>query len=189
MLQGAALVRLCGPGKEPVVQDFEQAVDQEFNQENDARTDARTDARSGAVTYVTQSRYFSPVFNAAIFDGPIRIYFAQFQEAQALKLYFNLQERFKDVRKQARGIFKERGQNIFFMIYPNEETFDLSFSGDSPRDPKLTEMAAKVGQRPQIVRARLGSDFVVGVRGPLQDEDLENLCREMDQIVSSPLAI
>lgn len=145
------------------------------------------------VTYVTQSRFFSPVFNAAIFDGPIRIYFAQFQEAQALKLYFNLQERFSEVRKNARGLFKERGQNIFVMMYPNEDTFDLSFSEESANDPKPTglgaESGAGIGVGTQIVRTMLGHDFVVGVRGPIDDEDLENLCREMDQIVSSPMAV
>ena len=151
------------------------------------------------VTYVTQSRFFSPVFNAAIFDGPIRIYFAQFQEAQALKLYYNLQERFADVRKQARGLFKERGQNIFVMLYPNEETFDLSFDDEHDCDPKPKGAGAEAGAvmmansiaglGTQIVRARLGQDFVVGVRGPIDDEELENLCREMDQIVSSPIAV
>jgi len=151
---------------------------------------------SEPVTYVTQSRFFSPVFNAAIFDGPIRIYFAQFQEAQALKLYFNLQERFSEVRKNARGLFKERGQNIFVMMYPNEDTFDLSFGQDSARDPKPTGLGAEAGSAigagmggTQIVRTMLGHDFVVGVRGPIDDEDLENLCREMDQIVSSPMAV
>ena len=137
------------------------------------------------VTYVTQSRFFSPVFNAAIFDGPIRIYFAQFQEAQALKLYYNLQERFTEVRKNARGLFKERGQNIFVMMYPNEDTFDLSFSSE----PRATGLGAEAGVGTQIVRSKLGEDFVVGVRGPLEDEELESLCREMDQIVSSPMAV
>ena len=149
------------------------------------------------VTYVTQSRFFSPVFNAAIFDGPIRIYFAQFQEAQALKLYYNLQERFAEVRKNARGLFKERGQNIFVMMYPNEDTFDLSFNEDRDNDPMPTGagaeagsvMPAQAGLGVQIVRARLGQDYVVGVRGPISDEELETLCREMDQIVSSPVAV
>ena len=131
------------------------------------------------VTYVTQSRFFSPVFNAAIFDGPIRIYFAQFQEAQALKLYFNLQERFSDVRKQARGDFKDRGQNIFVMLYPNEETFDLSFADDLKPKGSGAEAGA------QITRSRLGTDYVVGVRGPVDDHDLESVCREMDQIVTT----
>lgn len=135
------------------------------------------------VNYVTQSRFFSPVFNAAIFDGPIRIYFAQYQEAAALKLYYNLQERYSDVRKAARLGLKERGQSIFVMMYPNEETFDVSF----PDDPTPTGLGAEAGviRGTQIVRGRLGSDYVVGVCGPMEDQDLENLCREMDQIVSA----
>lgn len=123
-------------------------------------------------TYVTQSKYYSPAFNAAIFDGPIRIYFAQHQEAQALKLYFNLQERFEEVRRQARSLFRERGRNIFVMLYPTEEMFDLSFgAGDETGTP--------------IVRDHFGVDFVVGVRGPLMDDGLEAVCKEMDQIVRS----
>ena len=153
--------------------------------------------QSEPVTYVTQSRFFSPVFNAAIFDGPIRIYFAQFQEAQALKLYHNLQERYADVRKNARGLFKARGQNIFVMLYPNVDTFELSFNDDHEDDPTPTGSGAEAGGvRPvradlgsQIVRARLGLDYVVGVRGPLGDIELESLCLEMDQIVSSPVAV
>ncbi len=120
------------------------------------------------VTYVTQSKFFSPAFNAAIFDGPIRIYFAQYQESQALKLYHNLQERFSEVRRQARGIFKSKGQNIFVMLYPTTESFDLSFSDNAET----------------IGRDRLGVDYVLGVRGPLEDDIFDCLCLEMDTIVN-----
>lgn len=130
-------------------------------------------------TYVTQSRFFTPAFNAAIFDGPIRIYFAQYQEAQALKLYFNLQERFSEIRKQARGIFKERGSNIFVMIYPSVDLFEESF-GEGGAD--------SMAPGSMIVRERLGRDFIVGVRGPLEDNDLEVICREMDLIVGTQAA-
>ena len=133
-------------------------------------------ATGDQVTYVTQSRFFTPAFNAAIFDGPIRIYFAQYQEAQALKLYFNLQERFGEVRKQARGLFKERGANIFVMIYPDEDSFGESFE----------QAGASVNANgSQIMKSKLGTDFIVGVRGPLEDDDLESLCREMDLIVGT----
>lgn len=137
-----------------------------------------------SVTFVTQSKYFSPAFNAAIFDGPIRIYFAQYQEAQALKLYFNLQERFADVRRQARGIFKDRARNIFVMLYPTEETFDLSFG---TQEPRAMGAGAESGlNKPTtIVSDSLGDDFVVGVRGPLEDETYQSLCEEMDTIVRS----
>ena len=133
------------------------------------------------VSYVTQSKYFSPAFNAAIFDGPIRIYFAQYQEAQALKIYFNLQQRFGDVRRQARGIFKNRDRNIFVMLYPTEETFDLSF-GDL--EPQATGAGAESGLNMNglVVSESIGDDYVIGVRGPFEDDSFERLCTEIDQI-------
>jgi hypothetical protein len=129
-----------------------------------------------AVTYVTQSKYFSPAFNAAIFDGPIRIYFAQYQEAQALKLYFNLQERFGETRRAARGFFKERGRNIFVMLYPTDETFELSF------DQSNASGAGAVAGHP-IARESFGSDVVLGVCGPLDEVLYESLANKMDEIV------
>ncbi len=128
------------------------------------------------VTYVTQSRYFSPAFNAAIFDGPIRIYFAQYQESQALKLYFNLQERFGEIRKQARGIFRDRHRNIFVMLYPTKETFALSFEFDQME----AETQSLCGL---IIKEKLGDDFVVGVRGPFEDDTFEDICVVIDEIV------
>ena len=155
------------------------------------------------ITYVTQSKYFSPSFNAAIFDGPIRIYFAQYQEAQALKLYHNLQERFSDVRKHARGIFKERGQNIFVMLYPTPELFESSFgemedafeASELDATPAIRKLGMGAGaesgsagaqNRPLIVLNRLGSDYVLGVNGPMEDETFETLCTQMERIVKSP---
>ncbi len=143
-----------------------------------------------AITYVTQSKYFSPVFNAAIFDGPIRIYFAQYQEAQALKLYFNLQERFGEVRKQARGIFRERGRNIFVMLYPNEEVFDGAFGDDDAVGTESLGLGAGAeagpNAKPLIMQNRLGSDYVLGVCGPMEDDTFDTLCEEMEGIVCGP---
>lgn len=130
-------------------------------------------------TYVTQSKYFSPAFNAAIFDGPIRIYFAQYQEPQALKIYFNLQERFQDARKNARGIFKDRARNIFVMLYPTNETFEMSFG-----EIDVTKGAGAWADR-TIVKTRLGQDFVLGVKGPVEDHELEDLYSELDIIVKA----
>jgi len=142
------------------------------------------------VTYVTQSKYFTPAFNAAIFDGPIRIYFAQYQEAQALKLYFNLQERFADIRKQARGIFKDRARNIFVMLYPTEETFDLSFIRTEPlangagAESGINRFCSTTSDQSCLIASeQLGVDYVLGVRGPMEDDTFSSLCTEMDQIV------
>ena len=127
------------------------------------------------VHFVTQSKFFVPEFNAAIFDGPIRIYFAQDQEAQALKVYFNLQERFGEIRRAARGPFRHRGRSVFVLLYPTIPAFEMSFGVANEGD--VAEASAAV------VSTRLGDDYVIGVRGQLEDGPLEAMYLAMDAIV------
>jgi len=109
-----------------------------------------------SVIHLTQSKFYSPVFNAAVFDGPIRIYFAQHQEALALKVYFKLQQYLQDTYSAFRKNFKQHGQTIFLMLYPTQESFKDSFKKE------LTVCAEK-----------LGDDHVLGVCGPLGEEEYE----------------
>ncbi len=125
------------------------------------------------VTHLTQSRYYSPAFNAAVFDGPIRIYFAQHQEALALKVYFQLQNRLKEAYLSARQNFKQNGQTIFLMLYPTVEAFESSFSR------QISDL---------VVVEIFGDDFVVGVRGPLNDNDYELVFREVEKILDATAA-
>ena len=112
------------------------------------------------VSLLTQSKFFSPVFNAAIFDGPIRIYFAQNQESSALKLYFACMKRLRaDIELEA---------NIFILIYPSAENFSLVF-GDENLD--------------EIQLDQLDEDFVVGLNGPIDEEDFESFFKRFDTLV------
>ena len=122
--------------------------------------------------HLTQSRFYSPVFNAAVFDGPIRIYFAQHQEPLALKVYFHLQQCLKDSYAAFRKSFKQQGQTIFLMLYPTVESFENSFT---PEAPKTT-----------VVSERLGDDFVLGVRGPLNEGDYEAIFQSVKSILQTP---
>ncbi len=119
-------------------------------------------------TFVTQSKFFSPVFNAAIFDGPIRIYFAQHQESQALKVYFNLQERYKTLRENARYSMQKRGGNIFIMLYPTLDTFEMCF--DSAPANAI------------VVKDRLDLDHVIGVKTQLTENNFSLLYEKLDEI-------
>lgn len=119
------------------------------------------------VSFLTQSRFYSPAFNAAIFDGPIRIYFAQYQEALALKIYFELQENLKELYFDARESFKKNGAHIFLMLYPTGETFNLSF------DKQLAP----------VVIDRLENDYVVGVCGPTEEKDTELVLKSMEVVI------
>jgi hypothetical protein len=122
------------------------------------------------VIHLTQSRFYSPAFNAAVFDGPIRIYFAQHQEALALKVYFQLQQYLKETYSTFRKNFKQHGQTIFLMLYPNEESFTTSFEAE--------------GSQPHnVALERIGDDHVLGVKGPLMDEEYEEVFERVKAIL------
>ncbi len=124
--------------------------------------------------HLTQSRFYSPDFNAAVFDGPIRIYFAQHQEALALKVYLQLQQHLKDTYLTFRKTFKQHGQTIFLMLYPNVEAFESSFAhGESTGSQN-------------VVSARLGDDFVLGIRGPLEESQYVEVFATVESILQTP---
>ncbi|MCB0364074.1 MAG: hypothetical protein H6624_09025 [Bdellovibrionaceae bacterium] len=123
---------------------------------------------NSSVSCLTQSNYYSPAFNAAIFDGPIRLYFAQYQEAAALKIYFKLQEELKHLYRKGKDLHRHLGRHIFVMLYPSPETFDLSFPNH---------------QANVICRGRLGDDHVVGIKGVLSDESLCDVYQEIGDII------
>lgn len=108
-----------------------------------------------------QSKYFNPAFNSAIFDGPIRIYFAQFHEPLALKIYFMVQQQLVNEMSRAKEMAKVSGANILVMIYPTAESFGLSFDGKPENTPFETE--------------RWNEDIVIGLRGPIDDTKMDLL--------------
>ena len=110
---------------------------------------------------LTQSKYFNPAFNSAIFDGPVRIYFAQFHEAQALKIYFSIQQKLTAEMAKAKEAAKASGANILVMVYPTADAFTFSFDGSTSAAPFEVE--------------KWNEDVVIGLRGPLEDENLDLL--------------
>lgn len=124
-----------------------------------------------SVIHLTQSRFYSPAFNAAVFDGPIRIYFAQHQETLALKVYFKLQEYLKETYSNFRKNFKQHGQTIFLMLYPTADSFAASFEAQG-----ITVAAEK-----------LGDDHVLGVCGPLMDDEYEMVFERVKAILQDLL--
>jgi hypothetical protein len=61
------------------------------------------------------SKYFTPAFNSAVFDGALRVYFAQSQESFALSFYQNL-------KSQIKWSFKADSLDyVLVLIYPRDE--------------------------------------------------------------------
>ncbi|RYZ90026.1 MAG: hypothetical protein EOP06_08435, partial [Proteobacteria bacterium] len=109
-----------------------------------------------------QSKFFNPAFNSAIFDGPIRIYFAQFHEALALKIYFQIQQKLSHEIARAKELSRASGANILVMVYPTPESFCLSFDGQE----NTAEPVALEGWN---------EDVVIGLRGALDDQHLDRI--------------
>lgn len=124
---------------------------------------------SNSVGHLTQSRYYSPAFNAAVFDGPIRIYFAQHQEGAALQVYFRLQQHLKQGYVNFRRSFRQHGQTIFLMLYPTPELFAQSFATDGV----------------DVISDRLGADHVIGVAGPISDVGYEEVFARIEVILQA----
>ena len=117
-------------------------------------------------SYLMQSKFYSPAFNAAIFDGPIRIYFAQYQESTALKIYFELQEQLKELYFDAREAYKKNATHIFIMMYPTAETFSLS-----------------CGREEGPVVDRVENDYLIAVRGPVEEADINLIAERLEKII------
>jgi hypothetical protein len=109
-----------------------------------------------------QTQYFHPAFNSAIYDGPIRIYFAQFHESLALKIYFLCQQKLAPLLAQAKEVSKKTGATCLLLLYPSLEFFDQTF-------PHVES------SMPKVAVENFEQDLLVGLRGPLEDVELEKL--------------
>jgi hypothetical protein len=123
---------------------------------------------TSATSNLLQSKFFTPVFNTAIFDGPMRMYFAQAQEPDALRLYFRLQTLVSKI--DGLGGFEPSEPHLFVMLYPNEETFAQSFEGEHAPHTAVLET--------------LGNNLVVGLRGPVAESELDALFEQLEDELS-----
>jgi len=118
---------------------------------------------------LSQSKYYTPALNGAIFDGPFRIYFAQPQEEEALKIYFHLQNELSDLFEQAKDHFKENERNIYVMLYPSSEVFERSFDVE----PFYQGLSMEL----------LKNEFVFGIQGEIVPAKLKYLTLRVQSII------
>ena len=132
-------------------------------------------------TPLMQTKYFSPAFNSAIFDGPVRIYFAQLHESFALKVYFLVQQKMMSASVQNQEVATEfKNQlvaaktNILIMVYASAESFGYSFTQSSSNVCWSYE--------------QLQGDLVVGLERPLEDHELPAFIDDLKSKIQSHLA-
>lgn len=73
-----------------------------------------------SATVLTESEYYSSDFNGAIFDEPFRLYFAQYQENLALRVYFQLRQILSEFKEGSKSTSKN---STFILLYPSKEAF------------------------------------------------------------------
>ena len=85
-----------------------------------------------AATYSSfmTTRFYSPVFNTALFDGPIRLYFSQSYETVALKIYHLLQTDFTSTWNALKDHTSNSKEHLFLIIYPELKDLHLVFTDD-----------------------------------------------------------
>lgn len=76
------------------------------------------------------TKYYSPVFNTALFDGPFRIYFSQAYEGTALKIYHLLQVQHLEIWEHYKKWSEKTKKHVFVLIYPTADDVELAFESD-----------------------------------------------------------
>ena len=83
-----------------------------------------------AATYSSfmTTRFYSPVFNTALFDGPFRIYFSQAYESSALKIYHLLQTEYQSLWNDVKAWSHNNKEHVFLLIYPDAKSAESIFA-------------------------------------------------------------
>lgn len=84
--------------------------------------------------YIVDSSFYSDCFNGAIFDGPLRLYFAQYQEQKALEFFHHFSTTFKSYSNKIRNLYKQEKRIVYFFMYPTKsEKKNKQPKGDSEK--------------------------------------------------------
>lgn len=121
----------------------------------------------------TQSRFYTPAFNAAIFDGLLKIYFAQMQEGQALHLYFYLQ---KQLENSSLAHFTKEEPQLLIMIYPNEESFQQACV-----EPQQIKKTTKT----MMWSGSYADQKVLGLHGEMDEDFLQWINHQLEPLTAS----
>ncbi len=77
------------------------------------------------------TRFYSPVFNTALFDGPLRIYFSQSYENLALRIYHLLQTQHTETWNLLKNSTHKTKEHLFLMIYPEAQDLQMVFNSQA----------------------------------------------------------
>lgn len=123
-----------------------------------------------AATYSSfmTTRFYSPVFNTALFDGPFRIYFSQAYESAALKIYHLLQTEHQELWQRLKQWSLISKDHVFLMIYPDLKDCQMVFEEDSKNDKSVHLLEWEEG-------------LALGTYQPTTDEELNDQLKSIQE--------
>ena len=118
------------------------------------------------------TRFYSPVFNTALFDGPFRIYFSQSYESAALKIYHLLQTNHAELWIKYKRWADQTKKHAFIVIYPTEKDVKIAFDKTDSKNFPICQ--------------KTDDGYILGFNNPTTDLDFEKyflaLVSELEKI-------
>ncbi|OFZ31337.1 MAG: hypothetical protein A2622_01750 [Bdellovibrionales bacterium RIFCSPHIGHO2_01_FULL_40_29] len=129
-----------------------------------------------AATYSSfmTTRFYSPVFNTALFDGAFRIYFSQTYETSALKIYHLLQTEYVELWNDVRKWSLQSKEHVFLLIYPDAQSVQMIFDS----------IKCLPGQ-PEIFMQDWDEGLAVGLVQPSEQVDLTIQLQDISKHLST----
>lgn len=123
-----------------------------------------------AATYSSfmTTRFYSPAFNTALFDGPLRIYFSQSYESAALKIYHLLQTEHAALWARLKNFSHSSKEHAFLMIYPERQDLDMIFNSSE-----------------NLVTQEWEEGLALGMCQPGNEEDLQTCLQSIAKSLTS----
>lgn len=116
---------------------------------------------------LTKSKFFVDAFNTAIIDGPLRIYFSDKQESEALHIYFEIQE---SLAQNGLHLTTLAGASThaFVMLYPDGAIFDQIFSNNTG-----------------LAIDQFGENIILGLKAPHEKTQRQEISQKVSQIIQT----
>ena len=123
------------------------------------------------------TRFYSPVFNTALFDGPLRIYFSQSYESSALKIYHMLQTQYQDLWNQLKAWSQQTQEHVFLLIYPEPRDVKMIFDQIDDVSP-----VSSAGRQAAYVKSQDWEEgLALGMCQPMNDLDMVEQIEQIEK--------
>ena len=118
------------------------------------------------------TRFYSPVFNTALFDGPFRIYFSQSYESSALKIYHILHTQHEELWAQLKSWSAATKEHVFLLMYPEAKDVQMIFESQTS-DSDLVQLES------------WDEGVAIGLTQPHNEVDVQSQIQQIEKLLQN----